>query len=151
MGPVGGVVDVQHDLPGHGAEAVAEQIDHPQPHPRQRPPAGQIFQPRQRRLRDQPQRRIRHPLTRHLHRRVVAQRIHVITVFVPAGDRHAPRPDHRGVGVPGPRRIAMIRETGCKHIRDPHLALDLAQEQHTTVRGQRTAIETGMDIETVDW
>ena len=35
---IGGVVDVEHDALGHALEAVAEQIDHRQPHARQRAP-----------------------------------------------------------------------------------------------------------------
>ena len=59
MSAVGGVVDVERDLARNVAKTVAEQIDQLQPHVRQRPPARQIFQPRQGRLRSQPQGRVR--------------------------------------------------------------------------------------------
>ncbi len=38
MDGIGGVVDVEHDALGHALEAVAEQIDHRQPHARQLAP-----------------------------------------------------------------------------------------------------------------
>jgi hypothetical protein len=87
---------------------------------------------------------------RHLQRRIVAQGIEVVAVFVPAGDRHHPRPDHRGETMPDPGRIAPVGEAGGQNIRDPNLALDLAQEQHPAIRRQCTAIKPGVNIEAVN-
>ena len=101
-------------------------------------------------MRGQSEGGIRRALASHLHRRIVAQGVEIVAVLVAAGDRHHPRPDHRGMGVPGPRRIAMIRNTGGQHIRDAKLALDLAQEQHPAIRRQCAAIKAGVNIEAVN-
>jgi len=51
VGPVLGVVDVEHDATGHGIEAVAEQLNHGRHHPLERDRAGQVLKPRHGRLR----------------------------------------------------------------------------------------------------
>ena len=54
MGEIDGIVDVEHDPVGHAGVAVAESVDHPQPHACEHPPAHRVLQPRKRRLRGQP-------------------------------------------------------------------------------------------------
>src|SRR5271165_1672458 len=44
------VVDVKHDAAGHAREAVAEQIDHPEPHACKNSPGRRVFKTRQCRL-----------------------------------------------------------------------------------------------------
>ena len=70
VGPVLGVVDVEHDAPGHLFEAVAEQLDHRRHHALERDRAGQVLQPADGRLRTQVCPRLGQAADRHLEGRV---------------------------------------------------------------------------------
>jgi hypothetical protein len=52
--------------------------------------------------------------------------------------------------MPDPGRIAPVGEAGGQNIRDPNLALDLAQEQYPAIRRQCAAIKPGVNIEAVN-
>ena len=43
-----------------------------------------------------------------------------------------------------PSRITPIDETRCQHIREPHLTLDLSQQQGSTIRRERAAVKPGL-------
>ena len=81
MGQIDGVVDVEHDPVGHAGIAVAEGVDHPQPHAREHPPAHRILQPGESRLRGQPDIRVRALVAGDPQRRVMAQNIEVVAVL----------------------------------------------------------------------
>ena len=51
MNGVEGVIDIQHDTPRHLPEAPAVELDHGPCHAQQGPCPGQVFQPRDGRLR----------------------------------------------------------------------------------------------------
>ena len=94
FGQIDGVVDVEHDPVGHAGIAVAEGVDHPQPHAREHPPAHRILQPGESRLRGQPDIRVRALVAGDPQRRVMAQNIEVVAVLMPAGDGDHSRLDH---------------------------------------------------------
>ena len=77
----------------------------------------------------------------------MSQFIHVVGIFIAAGYGERTGADHFLMGMADTRRIARTAHASGQHGADPRLALDLAQEQHTAIRGQGPAIKTGMDIE----
>ena len=93
MHAVEGIVDIEHDALGHLPERAAILLDQRPPEAQQRPPVGQVFQPRDRRLRAQLLTRGQ-TIQRQLEHRVAAQRVGVVAVLVPGGDhQHAEADD----------------------------------------------------------
>ena len=91
MHAVEGVVDIEDDALGHRSERAAILLDERPPKAQQRPPVGEVFQPRDRRLRAQLLAR-RQAIQRQLEHRVAAQRIGVVAVLVPGGDHQHAEP-----------------------------------------------------------
>ena len=87
MHPVEGVVDIEDDALGHPPERGAVLLDQRPAQAQQRPPVGQVFQPRDRRLRAQLLIRGQ-SVQRQLEHRISAQCGGVIAVLVP---ERAPR------------------------------------------------------------
>ncbi len=106
VNPVLGVVDVEHDAPGHLLEAVAEQLDHRRHHALERGRAGQVLQPADGRLRAQIVAALRQPPDRHLEGRIGFERVAVVAVGIARRDQQRAVADHLGKPVPHPFRIA---------------------------------------------
>lgn len=145
MNKIDRIVDVQHDPGGHAGVAVAKGVDHPQPHARQHAPRDRVLEPRERRLRGQPDIRIGFLVAGDLQGRVMAQHIEVVAVLMPAGDGDHPRSDHRLVRVDHPRRIARIGDAGRQQRAQPARPSRLAQQQRAAVRGRRPTVESCVD------
>ena len=150
MDGIGGIVDVENDAARNAPEAVAEQIDHRQPHARQLAPRGRVLEPGQGRLRHQVATALGQPATGQLERRVEAQHVKVVAIFVAASDGQHARPDHVGVGVDRVRRIARIGQATGKPRGKTEPLLDLAQQKHAAVRRQPAAVETGAYFHVLD-
>jgi hypothetical protein len=125
---VEGVVDIEDDALWHLPKRGAVLLDQRPPQAQQRPNIGQVFQPRDRRLRAQFVTRGQ-PVQRQLEHRVAAQRLGVVAVFVAGGDHQHAEADDLGQPVPNPLRRARVPETSRQPIGHAEPALDLAQRQ----------------------
>ena len=128
MHAVEGVVDIENDALRHLPERGAILVDQPPSQAQQRPPVGQVLQPRDRRLRAQfvirgqpPQRQLEH--------RVAAQRVGIVAVLVTGGDHQHPETDNFGQPMLNPLRRARVLETRRQPVSHADAALDLAQDQ----------------------
>jgi hypothetical protein len=139
--PVLGVVDVEHDPPGHLLEAVAEQLDHGRHHALQRRRPGQVLQPAHGRLRAQIRPGLRQPTDRQLERRVGAQELAVVAVRIAGRDHQRAKADHLGQAVAHPLGRSWVLDAACQAPGEPEPPLDLRQQQHAGVRGQPAAVE----------
>jgi hypothetical protein len=83
---------------------------------------------------------------RHLKRRVVAQRIQIITVLVPGSNRKNPRAQDIREGMNHPRLIAVIGNVPGKPVDNSQASLGLSQEKHTGIRSDRATIKRGGDF-----
>ena len=126
------VVDVQDDPLGDLVKRLAIKIDHASAHAQQSARVGQVFQPRDRRLRTQLAIRWRQ-IERHLEHGIAAQCIGVVAILVARRDHQQPKADdvrHRVGDLVG---RAGILDAGGQPISDAKALLDLAQRQHTAV------------------
>ena len=144
MNRVERVVDVERDPFGNLLERLAIKIDHGAAHAQQGASVGQVFQPRDRRLRTQLAIG-RRQIERHLEHRIAAQRTGVVAVFVACRDHQQPKTDDVGERVRDLIRRARVFDAGGHAIGDAKALLDLAQNQNAAVRRQQTAIEFGDD------
>ena len=142
--PVLGVVDVEHDAPGHLFEAVAEQLDHRRHHALERDRAGQVLQPADGRLRAQIGPAFRQPPDRHLEGRIGAEHVAVVAIGIARRDQQGAIADHLGQPVPHPFRRARVLDAIGQSLGYSEPLLDRRQKQYSSVRGQPAAIEGDM-------
>jgi hypothetical protein len=83
---------------------------------------------------------------RHLKRRVVAQRIQIITVLVSGSNRKNPRAQDIREGMNHPRLIAVIGNVSGKPVDNSQPSLRLGQQKHTSIRSDRAAIKRSGDF-----
>ena len=145
VGPILGVIDVEHDAPGHLFEAVAEQLDHRRHHALERDRTGQVLQPRHGRLRTQVCPRFGEAADRHLEGRIPAQHVAVIGIGIARRDRQGAKPDHLRDLVSDLIRRARVLDAVGQPLGDPQSTLHLSQEQNAAIRRQLTAIKSGDD------
>jgi len=146
MGGVERIVDVERDRNRRHGVAVAVEVDHLMAQADHRPEVRGVFPPRHRRLAGQPELRLRRPAERHLERRVVAQGIEVVGVFVSGRDRQDARPQDVRQRVKHPRGIPSVGDQGREPVGDAALAFGLGQQQHAAIRGDPSAIKGGADL-----
>ena len=79
----------------------------------------------------------------------MAQRIEIVAVLIAAGDGENARADHRGMTVKDACRIAFVMQAGSERTGDIEPLFKRAQQEHAAVTRQRTAIEPGVDIQTI--
>jgi hypothetical protein len=142
MDAVEGVVDVEHDALRHLPERGAILVDQRPPEAQQRADVGQVFQPRDRRLRAQFFARWQ-AVERQFEHRVAAQCVGIVAVFVTGGDHQHAEADDLGQAVLNLLRCARIVEAGGQAIGHTQPPLDLAQRQQAAFRGQPAAVEAG--------
>lgn len=145
MDPILGVVDIQHDAPWHGLEAIAKQLDHRRHHADQRGPAGQVLQPADGRLRAQRTAAFGQPTDRHLEGRVDAQGLAVIGIRIAASDHQHPKTDHLGQRVLDTPAITRVRQAPGQALGNAKPAFDPGQQQDSRIRGQPTAVESSLN------
>ncbi len=87
MGPVGRVIDIEHNVARVFPEAGAEQVDQLEPHSRQITPGRGVLQPRQGRLGGQRGATARKAFAGDPERRVMTQRTQIVAILIPAGNR----------------------------------------------------------------
>jgi hypothetical protein len=104
-----------------------------------------VLQPRQRRLRTQVGAAVGQTPAGELERRIGAQAIQIVRVFIAAGDRENAGADHVGQRMDDPRRIATIRKTARQSFGDAKTPLRHRKQHHAAVRGEPTAVESGCD------
>jgi hypothetical protein len=138
---VEGIVDIEHDALGHLPERGAVLLDQRPPEAQQRPSVGQVFQPRDRRLRAQFLAR-RQAIERQLEHRIAAQRVGVVAVRVIGGDHQQAETDDLRQAMLNPLRRTPVVETGGQPIGQPQPSFDLAQRQQTAFRRQPAAVKT---------
>ena len=134
MGPVGRVVDIEHNVARSRPEAGAEQINQLEPHSGQIAPGRGVLQPRQGRLGSKSGATVRKALASDLEGWVMAQRIKILAVLVTAGNRKHAFTDHRCVIVDRAPRVARIVQAGRQHAGKVHFPFNLTQQQHASVR-----------------
>src|ERR1700704_6176213 len=83
-----GFVDIEHDALGHALRTLAEQVNEPQSDPLERAPFGHVLEPGQRRLAHQVEAALGGAAAGDLERRIGAQRVEVVAVFISGRDRH---------------------------------------------------------------
>jgi hypothetical protein len=89
-------------------------------------------------------------LERQLEDRVMPKAVGVIAVLVAGRDhQHAKAQDVRDA-VPDPLGSARVLDAGREPLRNAEPALDLAQRQQATVRGELPSVEAGDDGEAGD-
>ena len=140
MHGVKSVVDVEDDPVWNLVEGLAIKIDHSVAHAQQRARVGQVFQPRDRRLRTQFALRWCQ-IERHLEHRVAAQRVGVVAVLVARRDHQQAKANdvvQRMRDLPG---IARILQAGGHALGHTQALLDFTQRQNAAVRRQQAAVE----------
>ena len=140
MHPVESVVDIEHDALRHLTERGAVLVDQHPSEPQQRPHVGEVFQPRDGRLRAQLVLRGQ-PVERQLEHRVAAQKIGVVGVLVTSRDHQHAEADDLGQAMLNPLRRARVFQTGGQAVGQSKPMLDLAQGQQSAFRGQSAAVE----------
>jgi hypothetical protein len=140
-----GVVDVEHDARRRPGEAPAVEIDLAEPNPHQRPPAGEVLQPRQCRLAHQVGASLGASAHRDLQRGIGAQGIDIVAVLVAGGDHQHPRRRHLGVAVAHAGRIAIVAEWAGNRLGQPQPRGDFAQHDQAAVGRQAAGIERGCE------
>jgi len=140
MHAVEGVIDIEDDALGHRSERAAILLDERPPKAQQRSPVGEVFQPRDRRLRAQLLARGQ-AIQRQLEHRVAAQRVGVVAVLVPSGDHQHAEPDDLRQTMHDPLRGARVHQAVRQSVRQAQPALDFAQRQQATFRRQPAAVK----------
>ena len=134
------VVDIERYAPGNLLKRLAIEIHHGAAQAQQGARIGQVFQPRDRRLRTQFAIR-RQEIERHLEHGIAAQRIGVVAVFVARRDHQQTKAHDSGERMRDRVRRARVDEAGGHAISDAKALLDLAQSQKPAIRRQQTAVE----------
>jgi hypothetical protein len=150
MHAIEGVADIEHDALRHLPERGAVLLDQPSSQAQERPPIGEILQPRDRRLRAQLAIRGQ-PLQRQLEHRIGPQLVGVIAVLVTGRNHQHAEADDLGQSMLNPPRGARVVQTGREPIRHPDPALDLAQRQQTTFRRQPPTVKASDNSPASHW
>jgi hypothetical protein len=145
VGPVLGVVDIEHDAPGYGIETVAEQLHHRCHHTLERDRAGQVLKPRHGRLRAEISAGLGQAADRHFEGRVLPQQIAIIGVRIARRDSERAEPDHLCQPMDNPVRRARIFNAAGQTFGDSQPPLHFGQKQNAAIRRQPPAIKTGDD------
>lgn len=135
----------EHDARRRSREAPAIEVDLAETDADGRAPAGEVLQPRQRRLAHQVGTGLRTAADRDLQRGVRAQRVDVVAILVAGRDHQHPCPCHVGVAVADAGRIAIAAQRSGDSRGQSEAALDLAQDHQPAVRGQAAGIEGGCE------
>jgi len=108
-----------------------------------RHPSGAAGSPRPRRgrLRTELGARLGQAADRHLERRIVAQGVAVVGVFVTGGDHQGAKADHLGEAMAHPLGRSGILDAARQPIGEAELALDLREQQDARVRRHPPAVE----------
>jgi hypothetical protein len=133
MHGVEGVVDIENDALGNLSKGLAIKIDHGAAHAQQGAYIGQVFQPRDRRLRTQFAIRGRQ-IERHLEHRIGAKGVGVVAVLVAGRDHQQTKANDVGEAMCDLIGRPRIHNTGGHAIGDAKPLLDLAQNQKAAVR-----------------
>ena len=129
---------------GTAGKDFAIEIDHGAAHPQQGANVGQIFQPRDRRLRAQFAIR-RRQIERHLEHRIASQTIGVVAVLIARRDHQQPKADDLRQAVGDLIGRAGIDHAGGEPIGDAKALVDLAQRQNAAIRRQQAAVKLDLD------
>ena len=126
------IVDVERDPCGNRRKGLAIEIHHRAAHPHEGANVGQIFQPRDRRLRTEfPIRR--RQIERHLEHRIAAQGVGVDPVLVAGADHQEPKANDIRQAVRDLLWRPTINRARGEPIRDPKSLFDLPQRQNAAV------------------
>ena len=139
------VVDIERDTLGNWVKRLAVEVHHGTAQAQQGARIGQVFQPRDRRLRTQFAIR-RQKIERHLEHGIAAQCIGVVAVFVARRDHQQTKAHDSGERVRDLVRRTRVDQAGCHAIGDAKALLDLAQSQKPAIRRQQTAVKVDDNI-----
>ena len=131
--PVERIVDIEHDALGHGTKRAAVLVNQGPAEAQQRPPIGQVFQARDRRLRTQivaPGQTIQ---SQHEHR-IAAHRVGVVAILVAGGNHQQAKADDLRQAMHNLLRHPRVLQAGREAVGNTHPAFDLAQRQQTAFR-----------------
>ena len=130
---------------GHRSERAAILLDERPPKAQQRSPVGEVFQPRDRRLRAQLLARGQ-AIQRQLEPRIAAQRVGVVAVLVPGGDHQHAEPHDLRQAMHDPLRHPRVHQAVRQSVRQAQPTFDFAQRQQAIFRRQPAASGTGLYV-----
>ena len=140
--PVERIVDIENDTLRHRPERATVLLDECSPQAQQRPQVGEIFQPRDGRLRAQPLARGQ-AIERQLEHRIGAQCVGVVAVLVAGGDHQHAKPDDLRQAMHDLLRRSRVLQTAGQAVGQTQPAFNLAQRQQAPFRGQPATVKTG--------
>ena len=143
---VAGVVDVERHLGGRRRIAGEPQIEHDPAEADHRAQVGRVLPARDGRLRAQIPSAVRQPAAGELERRVEAQAVEVVGVFVAAGDGEDACPQNVGQRMRDPAGVATVGDRGGEQGCDAEPPLGFRQQHHPAVRADPAAVERGGDF-----
>ena len=119
-------------------------LDHSRHHALERGGAGQVLEPAHGRLRAEVRPALGRPTDRYLERRIGAERVAVVGVWVAGRDQQHPEADHLGQRVMHSRRRPRVRDAAGQALGDAELALDLRQHQDPGIGSQTSTVKGDM-------
>ncbi len=140
-----GVVDIQLDGVGRGRVAAAEQVDEADADLVERPDAGEVLEPRDRRLARNIVTVLGRTIAGDHQRGIVTQRIEIAGVLVAGGNGHHARRRHGGIGVDDEQRVARVGQRPRDDIRHAEPDCRLAQYDQAAVRREVASILLGCE------
>lgn len=127
---IGAILGVERNPPGHGREAVAEQIDHRLHHAFKGDCAGEVLQPGHGRLRSEITSGLGQAADCHLEGWFFAKQVSVVGVGIVRRDRERVEPDHLHEPVDDPIRRPGIFHAARDSFADPKPTLRLGLLRH---------------------
>ena len=149
MDDIDGVVNVERHRCWRGGVAGAIEIDHDPHQADEVAQRGRVLPARDGRLRAQIGSGVGQPPAGELERRVAAQSVEIVAVFVAAGDCENPGAQNIGQPMDDPAGIAFVRDHCRKPLGEAKLPLRLRQQrqQHdAAIRAEASAVKGGGDL-----
>jgi len=140
MSRIFGIVDVQDDRNRRSPIRLDEGVHQDVGDAIKIYPRDGVLQPRERRRAGQ-RRIVGKSLAGHLQGRVLAQRLGVIGVLVAASDLEDPLFEHVAQRLRGVAGVAAIMKDLSDTVKKPHPAFNLAEEKHSAIGGDLTAVK----------
>ena len=128
---------------GGGGEAAAEDVDQGGRHARHFDAGRRVLQPTHGRLGTQVAAALRRPADGQLEQGIAAQRVAVVGILVPAGDREHAEAQHRRERVDHQRRVPPVPDAARQPLGQPEPAFGPAQQDQPAVRRDRPTREIG--------
>ena len=146
MHDINGVIDIQRHRSRWRSVRGAVEIDHDAHQPDDLAPARCVLPTAHGRLRAQAHRRFGQPSDRQLERRIVAQMIEIVGIFVAGRNRQNAREKNVPQRMRHPRRIARIVDRRRQFLGNTEALCSLRQEHHAAIGTDPAAIKSGANF-----